>query len=155
MRSVRGRKAFIALSIAAAAVVSAPQTAMAEHRAFNYAVVARDFRFVGIPRLMPAGTYDTRFINIGHAPHVIVPINLGEECADLTTAELIEAFDLGEVDFFTVCPSATVGGEVFAFGGEQARGTLSLTPGRTVFACFVNRHYALGMISSTNVINIG
>lgn len=145
----------MAVGIAAAAMVSAPQAAVAQHRTFNYAVVAVDFAFRGIPGVLPNGTYNTNFINLGHAPHVIVPINLGPECADLTRAELIAAFDLGEEGFFEMCPDASVGGEAFAFGGERAKAPLTLTPGRTVFACFVNRHYALGMISETTVINIG
>ena len=155
MRFVRGRKAVVALGVAAVALVSAPQTAMAQHRTFNYAAVAVDFAFRGIPGLLPAGTYDTRFINIGQAPHVMVNINLGQSCGDLTQGQLIDVFDEGEEAFFENCPDATFGGEVFAFGGEEARDTFTLTPGRNVFVCFVGRHYAFGMISFTNVINVG
>ncbi len=155
MRLVRGRKAVVALGIAAAALVSAPQSAMAQHRTYNYAAVAVDFGFRGIPSLLPAGTYDTRFFNIGQAPHVIVNINLGQSCGSLTTNQLIAVFDEGEEAFAENCPDATFGGQIFAEGGQQARDTMTLTPGRNVFVCFVGRHYALGMISSTNVINVG
>lgn len=155
MRMVRGRTAVVSLGIAAAALVSAPTAAMAEHRTFSNAAVAVDFGFRGIPRTLPAGTYDTRFINIGQAPHVLVNINLGQSCGDLTEAELIEVFDKGEEAFGENCPDASFGGQVFAFGGERARDTFTLTPGRNVFACFVGRHYARGMISFTNVINVG
>lgn len=155
MRFVRGRKAVVALGIAAVALVGAPQTAMAQHRTFNYAAVAVDFAFRGIPGLLPAGDYDTRFINIGQAPHVMVAINLGQSCKNLTQAQLIAVFDEGEEAFGENCPDASFGGEIFAFGGEEAQGTFTLTPGRNVFVCFVGRHYAFGMISSTNVINVG
>ncbi len=50
---------------------------MAQHRTFSYAVIAEEFRFRGIPSLLPAGTYDTTLFNIGHTPHVIAAINLG------------------------------------------------------------------------------
>ena len=155
MGFVRGRKAVIALGIASAALVSAPSTAVAQHRTFSYAVIAEEFRFRGIPSSLPAGTYDTRLYNIGHAPHVIAAINLGESCGSLSNAELIAVFDQGQEAFGENCPDASFGGEIFALGGGRARDNLTLTPGRNVFVCFVNRHYALGMISSTTVLNIG
>ena len=155
MRFVRSRKAVVALGIAAVALVSAPQSAMAQHRTYPYAAVAVDFAFRGVPSLLPAGNYDTRFFNFGQAPHVMVNINLGQSCGGLTQSQLIAVFDEGEEAFAENCPDATFGGQVFAFGGEQARDTFTLTPGRNVFVCFVGRHYALGMISFTNVINVG
>lgn len=140
----------------AAAMLSVPEAALAEHRTYNYGVVAVDFAFRGIPRVLPEGTYDTRFINIGQAPHVIVPVNLGTVCANLTRAELIDAFDLGPVGFFERCDDASVVGDgIFALGGERARGSLTLTPGRTVFACFVGNHYRFGMMSETQVLSVG
>jgi len=155
MGFVRGRKAVIALGIAAAALVSAPQTAIAQHWTFGYAVAAEDFAFRGVPGLLPAGSFDTRFINIGRAPHVIAAINLGQSCGGLDFDELVAVFDEGEDAFGRNCPDASFGGEIFALGGKEARDTLTLTPGRNVFVCFVGRHYARGMMSFVNVINVG
>jgi len=155
--TVGRKRALAALGIGASALLAAPNTAVAQHRTFNSAVVAQDFVFRGIPRLLPAGTYETRLLNLGQAPHVIVAINLGASCGGLSTAELINLFDQveDEATFLAQCPDGSVGGDIFALPGEQARGPLALTPGRNVFVCFVGRHYALGMISSTQVINIG
>jgi len=155
MGFVRGRKAVVALGIAVAALVSAPQTAVAQHWAFGYAVVAEEFAFRGVPDLLPAGSYDTLFINIGRAPHVIAAINLGQSCGGLDQEELVAVFDAGEENFFGHCPDASFGGEIFAVGGRQAQDTLTLRPGRNVFVCFVGRHYARGMMSFVNVINVG
>ena len=150
-----GRKAVIAVGVAAAALVSAPQAAFSQHRTFNTTILAEEFRFRAIPSVLPEGTYNTRFWNLGRAPHVVVAINLGSECSGLSEAELIDLFDAGEEATFEACPGINVGGEIFAPGGQRAQGPLVLTPGRNVFVCFVNRHYALGMISSTNVISVG
>ncbi len=149
------RKPIVAIGVAVAALVSAPEAAFAAHRTFPYAIVAQDFSFRGIPSSLPAGTYDTQFYNIGRAPHVVVAINLGTECAGLNTEELIALFDLPEEEAFEQCPDVSIGGDIFAFGGQRDSGSLILTPGRNVFVCFVNRHYARGMISSVNVVNVG
>jgi hypothetical protein len=154
-RRLFGKRSLVAVGIAAAALVSAPQAALSDHRAFRTAIVAQDFAFRGIPAVLPAGTYDTRFLNIGQAPHVVVAINLGASCAGLTEAELVELFDGPEEAAFEHCPDISIGGDIFTPGGTRAQGSLVLTPGRNVFVCFVGRHYAQGMMSFTNVINVG
>ncbi len=150
----RRMKFGIAALVAAGAMVAAPQGALASHRTYDYAVAAADFRFVGVPSRLPTADYDTHFINIGHAPHVVVALHLGPECQDLTTAEAIAIFDLGEEGAFEACPGLSVNGEAFAFGGARSQGTLTVKPGQNWFVCFVDDHYQLGMLKAVQGISV-
>lgn len=152
---LRTAKVAVAAAVTIGTLIGGPQAALASHRVINYLVLARDFRFIGVPSALPTADYDTRFINLGQAPHVVVAVNLGPECQGLSKSEAIALFDLGEEEVFEACPGAAVNGEAFALPGSTAHGTLTVTEGQNWFVCFVNAHYRLGMLNSVRGIAIG
>jgi hypothetical protein len=131
-------------------------------------VVARDFQFLGVPGRLPAGTYDTRFINISRdEAHEFVAVNLGPSCSGTVTSvgaaqALIEnvgqqAGDGDPEPFLeAACPGASFGGAAFAESRGRDREDITMTPGRTLYFCGVpdedgTPHFDLGMIGFINV----
>jgi len=145
----------VAALVAAGALIGGPQAALASHRTYNYAVLATDFRFHGVPSVLPTADYDTTFINLGQVPHVLVAVHLGPECQDLSTDEAIAILDLSEEEVFAACPGTSVNGDTFAFGGGRSQGSLTVLSGQNWFVCFVDNHYQLGMLKSVRGISVG
>jgi hypothetical protein len=166
-RSWAARLGFSAALVASVLGVSAgPSSAI--NLKLPLVVVARDFQFLGVPGRLPAGTYDTRFINISREEaHEFVAVNLGPTCSSTVTSveagqALIEnvgqqAGDGDPEPFLeAACPGASLGGGVFAEPGGRDRGDITLTPGRTLYFCGVpdedgTPHFDLGMIGFINV----
>ena len=160
--SILGRARAARISVAAAIAIGvlagAPQVAVAAE--YRYAIIARDFRFQGIPASLPVADYNTSFYNLGRAPHVVVAVNLGAGCQGLTASQAMDLFDLEEEEVFAECPNASVNGQAFALGGQSSLGTLSVTAGQNWFVCFVSTpsgvgHYRLGMLNEVRGISVG
>ena len=148
----------VAAAIAIGVLAGTPQAAVAAE--FRWAILARDFRFQGIPASMPIADYDTQFYNLGRAPHVVVAVNLGAGCQGLTASQAMNLFDLDEEELFEECPNASINGDTFALGGQSSQGTLSVTAGQNWFVCFVTSlqgvaHYRLGMLNEVRGVSIG
>ena len=148
----------MAAAIAIGVLAGAPQVAVAAE--YRYAIIARDFRFQGIPAALPVADYNTQFYNLGRAPHVVVAVDLGAGCQGLTASQAMDLFDLEEEEVFAQCPNASINGQAFALGGESSQGSLSVTPGQNWFVCFVSSpqgvgHYRLGMLNEVRVISVG
>jgi len=139
----------------AATMVAAPQTSFAA--TYSLGIRALDYRFSGIPSELQPGDYDTRFINSSRSePHEAIALNLGPECANLSRAQVIALLEGSEEEAFARCPSLGFSGAAFALPRGSDRTTFSLTPGRTMFVCFIptprgTPHFKLGMLSFTNV----
>ena len=155
MRRSRVRLLIGAFTLSMAMLV-APQAAVAA--TYNFAIGAVDYRFVGMPSTLPAGDYDTQFINgSAREPHEAIAFNLGPECANLSRAQVIALLDAPQEDAFDQCPNLAFEGAAFAPPLGRDRSTYSLTPGRTMWVCFIPTpegipHYKLGMLSFTNVV---
>lgn len=148
----------VAAAIAIGVLAGTPQVAVAAE--YRYAILARDFKFQGIPGSLPTGDYNTSFYNLGRAPHVVVAINLGAGCQALTASQAMNLFDLEEEEVFERCPKASVNGQAFALGGDSSQETLSVTAGQNWFVCFVSSpsgvgHYRLGMLNEVRGISVG
>lgn len=161
-RSLAGRVG-IAGAFALGILMFLPQTAYAAGRTAPLGVVARDFQFQGVPRTLPAGQYNVRFFNIGHAPHVLVAANLGPECSQsITTNQQAVAFLAtiqSEQDFAAACPGGTLAGDVFAPPGGRSSALFNLAPGRTLVFCPIPEengtpHFDLGMVGLINVFTL-
>lgn len=158
LRRTRTVRMAVAAAVGIGVLAGAPQVAVAAE--YRYAVVARDFRFQGVPSTLLAADYNTRFYNVGIRPHVVVAVNLGAGCQGLTLAQVMDLFDLPEEEVFGQCPNASVNGDVFAPPGQQSQGTLRVTSGQNWFVCFVSTpqgvpHYRLGMINEVRGISVG
>lgn len=157
-RGIRSRRLAAVLALAAVPLVALPQAAVAETRTFPFAIAAADYRFIGLPSALPAADYDTRFFNVSRSEaHHVVAINFGASCQGLSRAEIIALLDGDFDDALAACPGLEEGGSTDVAGPfGRSRGTLSLTPGRMVFVCFIPTsegipHYKLGMLSFTDV----
>ncbi len=158
-----GRSWTVRLGFSAAVVVSAlgmsalPSSAHTVKRPL--AVVAKNFRFLGVPRSLPAGQYDVRFLNISPDEHELVAFNLGPVCSrTITTAAQARALlDSGQ-DPDVVCPGNNFEGYASAGPGGTDREDFTLSPGRTLYFCGVPEngvpHFDLGMIGFINVFAV-
>jgi len=138
-----------------------PQAATAQVPTRKLAIVARNYQFPGIPPILPAANYDTRFVNIARdEPHEVVVFNLGAACASLSRQQVIALLDQSEEAFRAACPALAFEGFAFAPPLGLDRQTLRLAPGRTMFVCFIPTpqgvpHFKLGMLALSNVIAVG
>ena len=156
MRISRSRRLLVASCLAAgAALVVAPQGAVAATR--SMASVAINYRFLGIPDRLAAGEYDTRFVNASRdQPHEMIGFNLGPECAGMTRAQIVDLLMAPEDEAGKICPSFEFAGAAFAPPRGRDRSTYSLTPGRSIFVCFLDTpdgvpHFLKGMLAVTDV----
>lgn len=154
----------VALAVAGSALaLSVGPAGAAGNRSVT--VVARNFRFDGIPRYLPAGTYDLRFFNASRTDeHEFVGFNLGPACsARITTVaqlrELIRQIEQSpdpEAEFNRQCPGNSFAGAAYAPPLARDSQSLTLEPGRMAYLCFIPEpdgtpHYELGMIGLVQV----
>jgi hypothetical protein len=157
-----GRSWTVRLGVSAAVVASAlgmsalPTSATTVKRPL--AVVAKSFRFLGVPRWLPAGQYDVRFLNISPDDHEFVAVNLGPVCSRTVTSVAQAVAVLNSQDPDVVCPGNSFEGAAFAGPGGRDREAFTFTPGRTLYFCGVPEngvpHYDLGMIGFINVFAV-
>jgi hypothetical protein len=126
------------------------------------AVVARDFRFSGVPTSLAAGTRPVNFINVSKDEfHVFLSVGLGPKCSSYTKAEAIAELDKvgGAPDpgaaFAADCPGGGLDGDAGAPPGGRVTQDYSYAPGRHLYFCPVTTdsgvpHYKLGMIGFLN-----
>ncbi len=148
-----------AVAASALAMSSAPASA-APAAAQPLAVVAKDYRYLGVPLLLPAGQYNLQFSNHGHEEHEFVALNLGPTCSqsinNAKRAKRLLSSVQSEEEFVADCPGATFAGAADAQPGARDREPLNLEPGRTLYFCAVpdangTPHFDLGMIGLIKV----
>lgn len=154
----------VALAVAGSALaLSVGPAAAAGNRSVT--VVARDFRFDGVPRYLPAGTYDLRFFNASRTDeHEFVGFNLGPDCsARITTlaqlrrlAQQVNQSPDPEAEFNRQCPGNSFAGAAYAPPLARDSQSLTLERGRLAYFCFIPEpdgtpHYELGMIGLAQV----
>ncbi len=121
------------------------------------AVVAVNYRFLGIPNRLAPGDYDTRFVNASRdQAHEMIGFNLGAECASMTRAEILDFLSGPEAEAAETCPSFGFAGFAFAEPRGRDRQTYSLEPGRAIFVCFLPTpdgvpHFLKGMLAVADV----
>ncbi len=167
-RSLTARVVALGAALVSLLFVVAPQPSMAGPGKLPLAVVAKDYRFLGVPSSLPAGTYDTRFFNISDDEfHVLVALNLGPRCSGFPDQRVINLIDrlsaiedeeAGEAAFAKACPGGSFGA-VAAPPGGQDRQDLTFTPGRVYYFCPVpteegTPHADLGMRGFINVRSV-
>ena len=165
-RHLTGRSSVARVGIAGAMVattlgVTAPPSSAIDLK-LPMAVVARDFRFLGVPKALPAAQYDLRFFNISRdEDHEFVAFNLGPTCsATINTVDDAKALvEAGKGAFRMWCPGGSFEGAAFAGPGGRDREEFNLTPGKTLYFCGVRDengtpHFDLGMIGLLDVFRL-
>lgn len=164
-RSVATRTVAVSAVLVSLFLLAVPQPLMAATRKLPLAVVAQDYRFLGVPSTLPAGTYDTRFLNLGDEFHVMVALNLGPVCSNFSDGSILRLIDeVGstedpEAAFGAACPGGNLAGDPAAPPGGRDRQDVTLTPGRAYYFCPVPTedgvpHYKLGMDGFVNVRSV-
>jgi len=121
------------------------------------AVVAVNYRFLGIPNRLAPGDYDTRFVNASRdQAHEMIGFNLGPECSGLTRGQIVGLLSGPEEAAALRCPSFGFAGAAFAGPRGRDRTTYSLEPGRAIFVCFFDTpdgvpHFLKGMLAVADV----
>ncbi|MDQ6749064.1 MAG: hypothetical protein M3010_13295 [Candidatus Dormibacteraeota bacterium] len=153
----------LAAAVAVPFVGISATPAMAAPASGSFTVVARDFEFTGVPRVLAAGTYHVNFVNRGKDEHDFVALNLGPQCG-ATVKSIKDAKNLKrqidgapdpEAAFAAACPGGSFEGGAGAEPGGRDREDFTLTPGKTVYFCGVvdeaGAHSDLGMLGLINV----
>jgi plastocyanin len=140
---------------------AAPVLAQAPSSSFT--VVARDFRFSGVPRVRSAGTYSVTFVNRSQDDHDFVAVNLGPQCGQSVRTkkdakslkQRLDAAPDPEAAFTAACPGGSFEGGAGAGPGGRDTEDFTLTPGKTLYFCAVvdehGAHSDLGMIGFITV----
>lgn len=130
------------------------------------AVVARDYRFSGVPTSLTAGPRQVKFINVSKDEfHLFLSADLGPTCGSYTKAQAIEVLDkVGavadsggdpEAAFGALCPGGSLDGQAGAPPGGRDTEGFDFNPGRHLYFCPITTengtpHYKLGMIGFLN-----
>ncbi|MGI9119594.1 MAG: hypothetical protein ACR2G7_05640 [Acidimicrobiales bacterium] len=167
-RSLTARVVALGAALVSLLFVVAPQPSMAGPGKLPLTVVAKDYRFLGVPSSLPAATYRTTFSNVGDEFHVMLALNLGPTCSALSDRRVIRLVDeileledeaAQDAAFADACPGGSFAGAVAAPPGGQDREDLTFTPGRVYYFCPVpteegTPHYELGMRGFVDVRSV-